>query len=142
MKVENSQQKINQQKPEVIGFWDFINKEGDLVQNYNKHIEELSKYSPFPNDMIEEKHFNLFSEKLEQRIKKYENSECFGFLEKFYEYFKQAYNSKSYEEYDENFFLSRSSLQLFTFCLEKNMKKQNDHINNINKTNNNIDNML
>lgn len=124
MNSQSTENSNNNKPKETIGFWDFIYQEGDLVENYERNAEDYLRLSPFPKTIIEDNHFNFYSEKLGQRMKIYENSPCFGFLEKFYDYFKQAYKADKMEEYDEKFHYARASLQLFTFCYEKNMKKE------------------
>ena len=107
------------EKLETIKFWDFLNYEGDLLENYQKHKIEFDQITPFPKDLIEQEKFNLFTNKLGERIRMYENNPCFGFLEKFYEYYKNASKSSNKDLYTKEFYYSTISLQLFTLCDEK-----------------------
>ncbi len=123
MTSKTNENSNNDNNKVIIGFWDFLNQDGELVQTYESHTTEYIKYSPFPKRIIDEQHFNFFFDKLGKRIRLYENSSCFGFLEKFYYYFNNAYKSENYEEYDKNFYFAKASLQLFSFCYEKNVNK-------------------
>jgi len=126
MNSKSNDSENNSFNREVIGFWDFINQDGDLIENFEKHTNDYSKSSPFPKTLIEDQHFNFYSEKLGQRIKLFENSPCYGYLDKFLDYFKQAYQADNYELYNQKFYFANASLQLFTFCHEKHIKNEQD----------------
>jgi hypothetical protein len=127
----NSNQEENK-KVEKIGFWDFLYEKGDLVENLDKHIIQLNEFNPFPKELIEEEQFKFIAKKLGNRIKVYENSPCFGFLEKFYQNFQLAYNSQTKEDYQNKYYLAKANLQLFTFCSEKESNKNKNNLINPN----------
>lgn len=121
--MSSNKTETEKQETEKIGFWDFLAEKGDLVENLDRHMDQLNNFNPFPKEFVEEDHFKFISEKVEKRIKFYENSPCFGFLEKFYENFQLAYKTETKENYEKNYYLSKANLQLFTFCVEKETNK-------------------
>jgi hypothetical protein len=99
-----------------LDFWDF-----EALKDPSKQIE---RKSPFPTDrLVTRKEMDFYFEKLWGRISKYKDNKCFHFLEGYYNFTKETYESGSVEEAAKSFDRSHMCLKLFTYCWELDKKE-------------------
>lgn len=114
----SSNNKENQQKPK-LDFWD------PILNSTNE-----AKERPFPKDLISQKQMDFIQEKLFKRIDQYENHKCFGYLNKFKQYFDKSLSARTEEDYEEIYTKARMSLRLFSFCWEREKQIEKQKIMN------------
>lgn len=102
------EQNDNFKNGKKLSFWDFRDETDD-----DEIIEPA-----FPKTLIPKKQMNYMHERLYDRIIKYQNSSCFGYMKAYYIFYRKAFDSKTDEDLQINSNNSLRSLKLFTYCLE------------------------
>jgi hypothetical protein len=110
----NNQEPVNENNTTnsqpKLDFWNFTNTNDPT---------EIKK-SAFPKDkLVSTKEMTFYFEKLYNRISKYKDSKCFDYIQGYYDFNLNVYNSKNEFDVKRNYDYSQLCLKLFNSCMVK-----------------------
>lgn len=95
----------------------FFNHENMKDQTISEALEREN--DSFPDKILEYHELKFMTSKVAEKMAKYKNNQCFGYLEKYHFHLEKVLNAKNKEKMIEDYSSSLKYVQYFSLCWDE-----------------------